>query len=95
MCRHLTTQVFKRKKGRKTETGPIKWNQAKTLITCEMEDGKYNTALMIAAGIYFGLRIGGILKLTWSQILSESFAITEGKTKKSRKIFNDSCFLFK
>jgi len=74
------------KRGQKTETAPIKWNQAKTLIICAMEDKKYNTALMLATGIYFGLRIGDILKLTWSQILSDDFTITEGKTKKSRKI---------
>lgn len=74
------------KKGQKTETAPIKWNQAKTLIVCAMNDERYNTALMLAAGIYFGLRIGDILKLTWDQILSESFTINEGKTKKERKI---------
>jgi len=74
------------KRGQKTETAPIKWNQAKTLITCAMEDEKYNTALMLASGIYFGLRIGDILQLTWQQILSDHFAITEGKTQKVRKI---------
>lgn len=49
-------------------------------------DKKYNTTLMLGTGIYFGLRIGDILKLTWSQILSENFIIIESKTKKSRKI---------
>ena len=74
------------KKGQKTETAPIKWNQARTLITCAADDGKYNTALLLAAGIYFGLRVGDILSLTWKQILAEHFTITEGKTQKTRKI---------
>ncbi len=74
------------KKGQKTETAPIKWNQAQTLITCTLNDGKYNTALLLASGFYFGLRVGDILKLTWNQILSERFIIEEGKTKKERMI---------
>ncbi len=74
------------KKGQKTKTAPVKWNQAKALIIYSMNDGKYNTALMMAAGIYFGLRIGDILKLTWGQILSDHFTIIEGKNQKLRKI---------
>ena len=41
---------------------------------------------MIAAGIYFGLRIGDTLKLTWGQITGESFTATEGKTGKLRRV---------
>lgn len=71
---------------RKTETAPINWNQAQTLIKALMSDADYNTALLFAAGFYFGLRISDILSLTWGQILSPSFEITEQKTGKRREI---------
>jgi integrase len=41
---------------------------------------------MVAAGIYFGLRISDSLKLTWGQITAETFTATEGKTGKVRNI---------
>jgi integrase len=71
---------------RKTETAPISWNQAQTLIKALVSDADYNTALLFASGFYFGLRISDILSLTWGQILSPSFEITEQKTGKRREI---------
>ena len=51
-----------------------------------MADRRYNTALLIGAGIYFGLRIGDTLQLRWDQIQSDQFIIKEGKTKKERTV---------
>lgn len=51
-----------------------------------MNDKEYNTALLFAAGFYFGLRISDILNLTWSQITSKEFTLTEQKTGKDRPI---------
>jgi integrase len=71
---------------RQTTTAPVKWTQAKTLITCLMNDKEYNTALLFAAGFYFGLRISDILNLTWHQITAKEFTLTEQKTGKARQI---------
>jgi hypothetical protein len=46
---------------RKSATATLRWTQANTLIKGLMADRRYNTALLIGAGIYFGLRIGDIL----------------------------------
>lgn len=51
-----------------------------------MNDKDYNTALLFAAGFYFGLRISDILNLTWSQISADEFTIIEQKTGKLREI---------
>jgi len=71
---------------RKTETAPIKWNQAQAVIKCLMADGDHNTALLFASGFYFGLRISDILSLKWGQILSDRFELEEQKTGKTRRI---------
>lgn len=71
---------------RKTETAPISWAKAQTLIKALMSDQDYNTALLFASGFYFGLRISDILSLSWGQITSERFTLTEQKTSKPRKI---------
>ena len=76
----------------KTETQPINWKQAQTIVkTLQIEfqdDPKkdYRDLLLFACGFYFGLRIGDILQLTWEQIEKETFTLTEQKTKKTRQI---------
>ena len=74
------------KPGQKTTTAPLRWSQASTLIKGLMTDHNYNTALLVAAGIYFGLRIGDTLQLRWAQIRSDQFLVMEGKTKKERVV---------
>ena len=59
------------KPGQKTTTAPLRWSQASTLIKGLMADLNYNTALLVAAGIYFGPRIGDTLQLRWDQIRSD------------------------
>lgn len=71
---------------RKTETAPISWAKAQTLIKALTSDQDYNTALLFASGFYFGLRISDILSLTWEQITSPSFTHIEKKTGKRREI---------
>jgi len=71
--------------GSRTTTA-LPWKEAQNLIKLLQADGYNNTALMCAAGFYFGLRIGDILKLTWQQITAQSFTIIEGKTQKPRRI---------
>ena len=46
---------------RKSVTAPLQWTQVNPLIKSLIADRRYNTALLIGAGIYFGLRIGDIL----------------------------------
>jgi len=73
-------------KQRKTETAPIKWNQAQTILKGLTADGNFNTALLFASGFYFGLRIGDILRLRWKDVLSDRFQLVEQKTGKTRAI---------
>lgn len=67
-------------------TSYLPWNTARLLIAELENEGQYNTALMIAAGIYFGLRISDLLSLTWGKVRSESFSVNEGKTGKLRHL---------
>jgi integrase len=71
---------------KKRTTTFLPWDTARYLVAALQSDGKHNVALMVAAGCYFGLRIGDALKLTWGQIKQPMFEATEGKTGKHRKI---------
>jgi integrase len=79
-------RTTKQKKTNSRTTSHIPWKQAQSLLKCLVADRRYNTALMCAAGFYFGLRIGDILQLRWKDVLQESFEIDEQKTGKTRKI---------
>ena len=74
------------KSSRRSATAPLRWSQANTLIKGLVADRRYNTALLIGAGIYFGLRIGDLLQLRWDQIQADQFIIQEGKTGKERTV---------
>lgn len=74
-------------KGSKTKSDFIEWNTAQLLIQKLERDGDWKFALLIATGIYTGLRISDILSLKWSDLLGQdSLRITEKKTKKDRTI---------
>jgi len=62
------------------------WNEAMTLIDRMAADGRHRDALLIAAGCYLGLRISDLLRLRWSDLLSNDLIITEQKTTKSRTL---------
>lgn len=81
----VKTAISRKKKITKNRTTSyLPWGTAQLLIKSLIADQKYNTALMLAGGIYFGLRIGDLLKLTWEQIESPAFEIHEIKTNKRR-----------
>ena len=67
-------------------TSFLPWTTAQNLIKLLQADGYHNTALMCAAGFYFGLRIGDILGLTWAQITAKTFDLEEQKTGKVRRV---------
>lgn len=67
-------------------TSYLPWETATGLIKKLEDEGRHDDALLIAAGIYFGLRISDILQLTWEEIRSTRFEIAEQKTGKVRRI---------
>lgn len=73
------------KKGTKTETQPIQWDEAMMLLD-RLRDKDDNTRLLFACGFYFGLRITDILYLKWQDIMNENFEIKEKKNSKIRRI---------
>ena len=74
-------------KGTKTTTSGLDWNSAMGLLARLKNDDKMREYLLIAAGIYLGLRIGDLLNLKWEDVLDkDEFQITESKTGKQRKI---------
>ena len=79
-----------RQKITKTHTSDfIEWNAANGLVNRLMKDGNYVMAALITCGIYFGLRISDLRKLTWGMILnadSDTFNIREEKTNKVRTV---------
>lgn len=74
-------------KGQKTTTTYMEWNDFISLITRLEKDGDYKFCLLIAIGVFTGLRISDLLTLTYSDLLNnETFSIKEMKTKKQRSI---------
>jgi len=74
-------------KGQKTKSDFVEWNAITSLVLKLERDGDYKFALVIACGIYTGLRISDILSLSWSDVLEkDQIDIVEKKTKKSRRI---------
>ena len=67
-------------------TSFLPWTTAQNLIKLLQADGYHNTALMCAAGFYFGLRIGDILSLTWEEVTADTFELEEQKTGKIRRV---------
>ena len=69
--------IGKKKTARQTETAPLKWQEAQTLLKLLKADDKHETRLMFALGFYTGLRISDILRLTWGQITSGPEVVAE------------------
>ncbi|WP_372934253.1 tyrosine-type recombinase/integrase [Mariniphaga sediminis] len=73
--------------GQKTTTSSMDWEQFKLLISNLEHDGENKYCLLIAIGVFTGLRIGDLLQLRYSQFENgETFTIVEKKTKKTRRI---------
>lgn len=75
------------KKGSNTTTSYIEWGEVQLLISRLERDKNYKFCLLVACGVYTGLRISDLLKLRYSDILSsETFVVKEQKTSKRREI---------
>lgn len=73
--------------GQKTTTTSMEWDQFKSLISKLERDGEYKFCLLIAIGVFTGLRISDLLQLKFNQFTGSEFLnINERKTKKERRI---------
>lgn len=73
--------------GQKTTTSSIDWDDFKSLIFKLERDENYKYCLLIAIGVFTGLRISDLLQLRWCQFDgAEYLNVIEKKTKKARKI---------
>ena len=73
--------------GQKTTTTSMEWDQFKSLISKLERDGEYKFCLLIAIGVFTGLRISDLLQLKFNQFTGFEFLnINERKTKKERRI---------
>lgn len=74
-------------KGSKTTTSYLPWNDFLSLILRLERDENYKFCLLIAIGVYTGLRISDLLTIRYTDILSnDTFLIKEKKTGKTRSI---------
>ena len=64
----------------------LEWNTMLNLVHRLYRDKDYTMSLLIGCGAFFGLRISDLLGLTWEMVLSDTFTISEKKTKKKRTI---------
>jgi integrase len=73
--------------GQKTTTTSMDWDVFKSLIGKLERDGEFKFCLLIAIGVFTGLRISDLLKLRFNQFENtEILTIEEQKTKKTRRI---------
>jgi len=65
----------------------LQWDEALSLVSKLERDEEYTFSLLIAAGIFTGLRISDIKSLRWTDLLeSENISLNEKKTGKKRLI---------
>jgi integrase len=75
------------KKGTKTTTSYMEWNDFVSLITRLEKDEEYKMSLLISIGVFTGLRISDLLTLRYSDFMGKDILkLTEKKTKKERSI---------
>lgn len=73
--------------GQRTTTTALNWDDFRSLISKLERDGEYKFTLLIACGVFTGLRISDLLKLRFCQFENtEILTIQEQKTKKTRRI---------
>ncbi len=73
--------------GQKTKTTSMEWDDFKSLISKLERDGEFKFCLLIATGVFTGLRISDLLDLKFIQFVGTDFLIIqERKTKKARRI---------
>lgn len=72
---------------RQTTTSGMDWNTMLGLTDRLKRDDEYRDYLLITMGCYFGLRIGDLLSIKWTDVMDkEELQIKESKTKKLRII---------
>jgi integrase len=73
--------------GQRTTTTSMDWDDFKSLISKLEWDKEYKFCLLIAVGVFTGLRISDLLKLRFNQFMdTDILIIQEQKTKKTRRI---------
>jgi len=73
------------KRNQRTECSGLEWNDFLFIIESLKRKEEFRFMLMIAAGVYLGIRANEIFNLTYSQLLNhEKFELTEKKTSKRR-----------
>jgi len=74
-------------KGQRTTTSSLDWDQFRSLIGKLERDGEFKYCLLIAIGVFTGLRISDLLSLRFSHFENtEIMIIQEKKTRKTRRI---------
>lgn len=73
--------------GQRTTTTSTDWDDFKSLISKLERDKNYKFCLLIAIGVFTGLRISDLLKLRFNQFVdTDILTIQEQKTQKTRRI---------
>ena len=73
--------------GQRTTTTSMDWEDFKSLISKLERDNEFKFCLLIAVGVFTGLRISDLLKLRFNLFENtEILTIQEQKTKKTRRI---------
>jgi len=74
-------------KGQRTTTSSLDWDQFRSLISKLERDQEYKYCLLIAIGVFTGLRISDLLQLRFSHFdNTDIMTIRETKTGKTRRI---------
>lgn len=71
-----------------TTSDYLQWDSATTLVRKLYRDKNYRISLLIGCGIFFGLRISDLLRLTWNMLMNDEakFVLIEKKTGKRREV---------
>lgn len=73
--------------GQRTTTSAMSWDDFRSLISKLERDKEYKFCLLIAIGVFTGLRISDLLQLRYSQFENtDILTLQEQKTKKLRRI---------
>ena len=74
-------------RGQRTTTSCLSWEQFRSLISKLERDGEYKYCLLIAIGVFTGLRISDLLQLRFSHFENaDILTVIEKKTGKTRRI---------
>jgi integrase len=74
-------------KGQRTTTTSLDWDQFRSLIAKLERDGNYKYCLLVAIGVFTGLRISDLLQLRFSDFENtDILTVQEIKTGKTRRI---------